>query len=152
MQNTLQGQQAVVCTIGGNGLGDSTTRSEGTKNIISSMKSSNLGPLVLCSVLGVGKSKNHLSMMGKMALNTILRNPKKDHTIQEDVVKSSGLDWVIIRPPRLVNSPKTEDYKMVDETEKGFIGKQIAREDVAHCMLRALHEEDWVGKAFSVSY
>ena len=39
LQQVIQGQDHVVCAIGGNGLDDSTTRTEGTNHIISSMKS-----------------------------------------------------------------------------------------------------------------
>ena len=99
VQQVIQGQDHVVCAIGGNGLDDSTTRTEGTNHIIASMKSENIRSLIVLSALGQGKSQHHLSLMGKMVLKTILRKPMIDHASQEKSVQESGLDWVIIRPP-----------------------------------------------------
>ena len=152
VQKVIDGQEVVVCTIGGDGLDDATTRTLGTGHIISSMKTSDVHQLIVCSVLGIGGSKKHLGMMGKAVLNTLLKKPKMDHEGQESLVQSSDLKWVIIRPPRLNDGQHTGTYKIVHEDESGFKGTQISRADVAHCLLRALSEPEWVGKALSISY
>ena len=90
-------------------------------------------------------------MMGKIALNTILKSPKKDHELQERAIQASELDWVIIRPPRLTNEAARGTYRIVLEDERKFTGSQISRDDVAHCLLRALHEDSWITKALSIS-
>jgi len=150
VRKVLHDQEAVCCAIGGNGLGDSTTRTKGTKNIVAAMKEYAVRPLVICSALGQGKSKKHLSLVGKMVLHSILKNPMSDHADQEAVVLNSGLDWVIVRPPRLTDGPKTEKYRWAAE-EDSFGGSRISRADVAHFMLRSLQEEGWYQKAISIS-
>jgi uncharacterized protein YbjT (DUF2867 family) len=90
-------------------------------------------------------------MIGKLVLNTILKNPKRDHEAQEELVYQSGLDWVIIRPPQLVNGPLSDAYRLASESDPNFTGTQVTRADVAHCMMRALQEEDWSRQAWSIS-
>ena len=146
----LEGQDVVFCAIGGVGLGDSTTRSKATENILVAMEKHQVSSLVVCSTLGVGKSKNHLSMIGRAILGTLLRNAVRDHTKQEEMVQASNVNWVIVRPPRLLDGEKTEQYRVAAEDED-FSATQISRADVAHCMLRALQEESWRQTAISIS-
>ena len=152
VQQALEGQDIAVCTIGGNGLSDASTRTIGTGHIITAMKSMQIKKLVVCSVLGIGGSKKHLGMMGHMVLKTILKKPRQDHEAQEELVYNSGLEWVIIRPPQLINGPSSGTYKVVAENERNFVGTKMTRADVAHCMMRACQEDGWVKQAWSISY
>ena len=150
VQKAIAGQDSVFCAIGGSGLGDATTRTIGTRNIIQAMKETDARSLVVCSAMGQGKSKKHLSLVGKMVLNTILRKPMQDHASQEKLIIESDLDWTIVRPPRLTDGEKTEKYRVADENEP-FSASQTSRADVAHFMLRVLQEKEWIQKAMSIS-
>ena len=50
----------------------------------------------------------------------ILRNAIDDHNKQEKMIRESGCDWVIIRPPRLIDTEKTETYRIAEESEPFF--------------------------------
>ncbi|MGH9117183.1 MAG: NAD(P)-dependent oxidoreductase [Acidimicrobiales bacterium] len=55
----------------------------------------------------------------------------------EDVVRESGLDWTLVRPPRLTDRPMTGMYRTAygQNRRRGFL---IGRADVAHFMLHSL--------------
>lgn len=48
----------------------------------------------------------------------------------EHLIKGSGIDWTIVRPPRLVDKPATGNYRMAIDTfsDRGMV---ISRSDVA---------------------
>jgi uncharacterized protein YbjT (DUF2867 family) len=57
----------------------------------------------------------------------------------EDLIRGSGLDWTIVRPPRLSDKPLTGMYRTAfgRNIRGGWI---VPRADVAHYMLRALDQ------------
>ena len=58
----------------------------------------------------------------------------------EDVIRGSGLDWTIARPPKLSDKPLSGTYRTA--LDKNLVGGwSIGRADVAHLML-ALVDDD----------
>ena len=146
----LEGQNAVLCAIGGQGLKDSTTRTKVTQQIIVQMKQESIRHLVVCSVVGIGESSSHLGWFSRFFSKMILKNALVDHRNQEDLIKKSGLDYVVFRPPQLMGGEATKAYRMAEEHES-FQATTIRYADVAHAMVLALEKEGWVGKFFSIS-
>jgi len=68
----------------------------------------------------------------------------------EDVVRESGLDWTIVRPPRLVNGRRTGTYRTAQDTNLRR-GLSISRADVADSMLRVLTQPDTIGHTIGVA-
>jgi hypothetical protein len=67
----------------------------------------------------------------------------------EDVLRESGLDWTIVRPPRLTE-PLTGVYRIAygRNIRRGFV---ISRANVAHLMLRALVQAETVGQTIGIA-
>jgi len=91
----------------------------------------------------------------RAVLNPIVKAAFKDTYLDlaemEDAVRLSGLDWTIVRPPRLVNSALSGTYRT--ETEHNVRGgRSISRADVAHYMLRAAERSAAVGEAVRMGY
>ena len=60
-----------------------------------------------------------------------------DLALMEDIVRESGLDWTIIRPPNLTNGPLTGAYRTAyAQSLRG--GLLVSRVNVAHLILRVL--------------
>ncbi len=69
----------------------------------------------------------------------------------EDDLGGSGLDWTVVRPPRLTGKPLTGSYRTAHgQNVKG--GAFISRADVAHLMLAALGEPETIKQVISVAY
>ncbi|MGP1373754.1 MAG: NAD(P)-dependent oxidoreductase [Almyronema sp.] len=149
----VQGQDAVVCTLGSGQKLTGTVRSQGTRHIIQAMEHSGVRRLICQTTLGAGDSWGSLNFYWKYIMfGLILRNVFSDHQRQEAEVKQSRLDWTIIRPGAFVTGDRTGQYR------HGFPGTdktsqlKISRADVADFILKQLSDTAYLHQAPSLSY
>ncbi len=146
----IEGQDAVICALGaGSDLKKTTVRTTGTINIISSMQKNNIKRLIVVTAMGVGESWNTLSLFNKFFFATLLRSSRDDHETQEAAVKESDLDWTIVRPSGLTETPRTGIYD-VGENILATTSK-IARADIADLILKEVEENALIGKAVTIT-
>ena len=148
VERSIQGHDAVICALGARDLKKTMIRTEGTVNIISAMKKNNVRRLIVVSAMGVGESWNSLSKVNKLFFSTVLKR-REDHEAQEAAVKASELDWTIIRPSGLVNTPRTGVYSVGENIRAKT--SQIARADVADLILNDLEKPALVHKAVTIT-
>ena len=146
----IQGQDAVICALGaGNDLKKTTVRTIGTINIIRGMKKHDVKRLIVVSAMGVGESWDSLSLVSKILFATLLKSSRDDHESQERAVKESGLEWTIVRPSGLTDTPKTGNYEVGEnilaETSK------IPRADVADLIIHELAHNSRIGKSVTIT-
>ena len=142
MENAVKDQDAVLCALGGKGLlSRDTTCSVGTKAIISAMKKEGVARLIVCSSYGVGP--NNRSLL-PWAVRAMLYHPLADKDEQEADILSSGLDYTIVRPPRLKDEPARGEYLELDQGKLPH--NEISRADVAAFMLKCASEKTWIQK------
>ncbi len=146
----IEGQDAIICALGaGNDLKKTSVRTSGTTHIIQGMQSHQVKRLVVVTAMGVGESWKTLSFVNKLFFATLLKSSRDDHESQESAIKESGLDWTIIRPSGLVDTPKTGVY---DFGENILVKtSKIARGDVADLILKTLNDKEQIGKALTIS-
>jgi putative NADH-flavin reductase len=145
----VQGQDAVICSLGSSELGKTTVRSEGTANIIKAMNEYHVNRLVVVSAMGVGESWSTLSFVNKLFFATLLRSSRQDHEEQEVVVKGSDLDWTIFRPSGLTDTPQTGSYDIGENIQANT--SKIARADVAHAIIKEVNDNKHVHKAVTIT-
>jgi len=73
-----------------------------------------------------------------------------DATEMESILQKSGLDWTIVRPPRLTNRPLTGKYRVREGHLPGF-GFTISRADVADFMIKTAENQQFIGKVIGTS-
>lgn len=78
---------------------------------------------------------------------TILKASYEDMERQEQAIRESGLDWVIVRPGGLTDNTATGNYR-VGLTVKAA---QIARADVAAFLLLQTTDDTYLHQAVSIS-
>ncbi len=83
-------------------------------------------------------------------ISRLLRGIYGDLARLEDLVRASGTDWTIVRPPNLTNAPLTGRYRTAVDANVPR-GKSIGRADVAHCMLATVDDPTLVGHALGVA-
>jgi putative NADH-flavin reductase len=101
------------------------------------------------TAMGVGESWSTLSFVNRLFFATVLRSARQDHEKQELFVKDSDLDWTIIRPSGLTDGPLTERYAIGENIQAGT--SQISRADVAHAIIKELHDNTFVQKAVTIT-
>lgn len=90
--------------------------------------------------------RNLLGPLVKLAL----REHYADLARMEDVLRESGLEWTVVRPPRLTDGPPSGRYRTAyGRNLRG--GMVISRADVAHLMLRVLAQPQTIGKTVGVA-
>ena len=149
VERSIQEQDAVICALGARDLKKTMIRTTGTVNIINAMMKNNVRRLIVISAMGVGASWNNLSMVNKLFFAILLKSAREDHEAQEAAVKESGLDWTIIRPSGLVNTPGTGEYSVGENIRAKT--SQIPRADVADLILNELEERALVHKAVTIT-
>jgi uncharacterized protein YbjT (DUF2867 family) len=81
----------------------------------------------------------------------LFREHYADLAVTEDIVRDSGLDWTLSRPPKLSDKPLTGVYRTAyGKNIRG--GFSISRADVAHNMLHVLDQPETVKQVVGVAY
>ena len=84
-------------------------------------------------------------VMKYIVVPLFLRHAFADHALQEELVKQSGLDWIIARAGALTDGPRTGVYRHgFPVTEKGTRLK-ISRADVADFLIRQVDDRALIG-------
>jgi uncharacterized protein YbjT (DUF2867 family) len=73
-----------------------------------------------------------------------------DLALMEDILRGSGLDWTVIRPPQLTDKPPTGTYRTAfGQNLRG--GLSVPRADVAHLMLAAISQPDTIRQVIGIA-
>ncbi|UWQ19167.1 NAD(P)-dependent oxidoreductase [Jannaschia sp. M317] len=148
----LQGQDAVVVTLGAGMTRRSTIRSQGTLAIIRGMQHHGIRRLIVQSTLGAHESWSNLNFFWKRIMfGALLRPVFQDHQRQEDMVRASGLDWTLVRPGAFTDGPATGDYLEGFGPETRGLKLKISRADLAVFLTRQLADRSNAGRAVAVS-
>jgi uncharacterized protein YbjT (DUF2867 family) len=130
-----------------------TALSEGTRNIVQAMEKHGVKRLICESSLGVGDSKGRLGIFYNLILvPLLLRGLFADKAAQEQIIRASALDWVIVRPTSLTNGPCKGTYRAGPDIGHWFVPTRISRADVADFMLKQLADDTWLRKTPGVAY
>lgn len=151
VEDAIQGQDAIFCTLGEPRNNKNMVRAKGTQNIILAMNKLGVKRLISLSALGAGNSFEQCPFIYKHIIFPLfLKNVFKDHNLQEQYILQSNLDWTIIRAANLTNGNKEISYKH-GETISGSLKLKISRKDVAHFMLSELCEPTYVHRTPYIS-
>jgi putative NADH-flavin reductase len=152
LESAVRGADAVLSALGPRSASDVGVASQGTRAIVEAMQAASVRRIVVVSAAPIGTvpspgrprpprhdpgdgffMRNLFSPLVKAAL----RKSYADLALMEDVLADSGLDWTVIRPPRLTDGPLTGAYRTAtgQNLRRGFL---VSRADVAHLMLRVI--------------
>ncbi|NOY67013.1 MAG: SDR family oxidoreductase [Gammaproteobacteria bacterium] len=153
VEQAITGQDAVLCALGTPLTNNKKLRAKGTKNIINAMEKKEVSRLICLSGLGCGDSRELLPFHYKYIIfPTMLRYVYADHEIQESHVRSSTLDWTIVRPASLTSGKYTGSYWDGFVVSDKSLTIKISRADVADFMLKQVMGSEYLHKAPSISY
>lgn len=153
VEQAIKGHEAVIVVMGGGSSITSKVRSEGTRNVIKGMKSAGVSRLICQTTLGAGQSWNNLNFFWKRIMFGFLLRPVfKDHEIQEQLVRDSGLDWTIVRPSALTDDPVSRDFKINFPSSERRLTLKISRAEVAEFLTRCLREASFQKVAVGISH
>ncbi len=121
---------------------------EATARIVEGMRSRGIPRIVCQTGAMVGSYPANRTWVCETATRLYRRRspePAMDRVRQETVVADSGLDWTLVKPPRLTDGPRSFRVAAGPAVRVGLLSS-IARDDVADVLLSAL-----MGSRFSRS-
>ncbi|HKV58024.1 MAG TPA: SDR family oxidoreductase [Ktedonobacteraceae bacterium] len=156
VENAIKGQDMVFCVLGVKPGVTVPVCSVGTKNIIAGMQKQGVNRFICQSAFAVAALDGGWREVPWIVplvspLFAKVRAMFMDHVRQEQFVRQSNLDWIIVRPSRLTDTPRTGKYKVGDPL---FIGPNahIARADVADFMLKQVNSDAYIHKTPRLKY
>ncbi len=153
VERAIQGQDVVLCTLGLPPTDKSNLRANGTKNIIRAMEKTGVKRFICQSSAGVGDSRDTLPFLMKyLIVPFMLRRAFADHEIQENYIKESQLDWIIVRPTVLTDGERTGSYQHGFTADNKTVTSKISRADTADFMLKQLVDNHYLHKTPCISY
>jgi putative NADH-flavin reductase len=150
LSEAMVGQDAVIDTIGGKTpFLESDLERNTAKSVVSAMQQCGVHRLIAVSALGVGESQSQGGFVFQhLLLPLFLRGSTRDKAQMEQVVRQSGMDFVLVRPAVLNDSPGTGSAHVVSGEEKAH---KITRADVAQFLVEQLTNDAYLGQAVTIA-
>lgn len=153
VEETIAGTDAVLSVLGRTKTSPKGVQTRGTENIVAAMEEHGVRRLVSLTGAGVGDPRDEPKLVDR-AITFLLKRLQpdvlEDGVRHAEAIKASGLEWVIVRGPRLTEGPKKGEYRV------GMVGKnsgtRISRADLAQFMLGQLTTDAYLRRMPVVSY
>ena len=151
IRNALQGVDVVIQTLGVDiaprAIFERTTLfSQSTRILVDVMKAAGVKRLIAVTGLGAGDSRGHGGLLyDAVVFPLLLKRVYDDKDVQEWIIRSSGLDWTIVRPGLLTNSPATGRYRVLSAPQDWQFGV-ISRADAADFLVEQIDNRALIGK------
>lgn len=114
-----------------------------TRVLISAMKDNGVRRLICITGFGAGESRASIGFLQRAPFQIVFGRAYDDKSLQEQMIKESGLDWTIARPGVLLNGPKTGRYKVLQEPSAWRNGV-ISRANVADFLVKQVEDRNFI--------
>lgn len=154
LTTALAGADAVVSAIGiGTSRNPTVVYSQGTANILQAMRTLRIRKLTVISAAPVGP-RNQLPLAQRRLIMPILERvfgaTYDDMRRMEAELEASALDWVALRPPRLLDKPARGGYRIAAEQALPK-ANSITYADLAAALIDCLDRDDLYQRAVSIA-
>lgn len=130
-----------------------TVYSAGTGNVIDAMKTAGVRRLLVVSTssLELPPPRRIAEYAVSKVLHAILAAPYADMALMERAVRTSGLDWTLVRAARLTKGAATGRYRTVAD-EKLPACWSISRADLAGYLLNLVTDRETHGSCVEIAH
>lgn len=151
LDRAIEGADAVVIALGPSHGGPVDVCSRATAEAIEACRRREVRRLVVLTGAMIGLPPTKLDVLMR-AIRAIYRGLRpreaEDRERQEAAVRGSGLDWTLVRPPRMTDGPATDGA--VDEEAAVDRSSAVSRKTVARVIVEAATSSRWSGRAVVV--
>jgi putative NADH-flavin reductase len=141
LTDALAGADAVVSTVGiGASRKPTVVYSEGTANLLHAMDAHRIKKLAVISAVPAGPRQDQPLLQRRMVIPILERMfgaTYADMRRMEALLRGSELDWICLRPPRLVSKKATRRYRL-DASRPLPKARSITCADLATALLDSL--------------
>jgi putative NADH-flavin reductase len=120
--------------------------SDASRVLVEAMRIAGVQRLIAVTGLETGDSRGTAGFLhARVLFPLILQRIYDDKSAQEEIIRSSGLDWTIVRPGILTDGPATGRYQVLTDA-KSRRGGFISRRNVADFLIRQITDETNIGR------
>lgn len=165
LESAVDGADAVVSGLGPRSNSEAGVASQGTRAIVQAMQATHVRRIVVVSAAPIGTvpspgrpkppkddpgdgffMRNLFSHIAK----AMYRKHYDDLALMEDILRDSGLNWTIVRPPKLTDKPLTGTYRTAyGQNLRG--GWSVPRAHVAQLMLRVIEQPETIKQVIGIA-
>ena len=152
VDRVIIGVDAVLSALGHAKGSPDDVQTVATEHIVTAMKRRSVERIVSLTGAGVKDPNDEPKLADKVIrflLKTFAGKVLEDAKNHAEVLRKSGLQWTLVRGPRLTNGPHTGKYRV------GYVGKnsstQISHADTADFMLKEVTDNAYIHQAPVVS-
>jgi len=146
VEQTVRGTDAVISVFGHVKGSPPRVQTDGTRNIVEAMQREQITRIISLSGGGLPAEEHDRPGVADRVIRFLLKklSPQvlDDAMRHLEVLKNSGLDWTVVRGPRLTDAPATGTYRV------GWVGvnasTQISRGDLARFILTQVDDRQFV--------
>ncbi len=143
LSRALEGCSGVISSLGTpmSPFREVTLLSVATRALVNAMEGQGVHRLVCITGLGAGDSRGHGGFFfDRLMFPLLLRKVYQDKNRQEDIVRASTLDWVLVRPVVLNDKPARGTVRALTDLS-GINSGTVARSDVAEFVVHQLTDD-----------
>ena len=165
LDSALAGADAVLSALGPRSSAEAGVASRGTRALVAAMQATGVRRIVVVSAAPIStvpspgrpRPPRHdpgdgflMRTLLSPVIKAVFRKPYADLALMEDILWDSGLDWTVVRPPRLTDGPLTGTYRTAfgQNLRRGVL---VSRADVAQLMLRVLERPETIKQAVGIA-
>ena len=152
VDEAISDSEAVISVLGPASNNRDFAISTGTRHIVEAMNKRGIRRLIISAGAGVEDPDDEPKLFNKVMgflIRTFSNNVYEDMVQTVEIVRTSGLDWTVVRVPMLTDDPAKGDLKTA-YVGKGM-GLRITRSDMAAFMLSQLEDDSFIGQAPAIS-
>lgn len=154
VDRAIQDADAVICLYGQRPPSTNVFCAKVTETIIESMKALGVTRLLCVTGAMVGAYPQRRSLFVRL-MKWLFRKRQptvaEDREKQEEMVEKSGLEWTVVKPPRLTEGKKTGWYQAGADLKVSAFSR-ISRADLSAFILDQIGSNEYVGKRVVVEY
>jgi putative NADH-flavin reductase len=153
LARAISGADAVIVTVGLASNREATTLFSDCVTLLAKLNADRPSqvPFLFVSGFGAGASRDFATPVAKLLLNYVLRYSYADKTRMEEIVASSSLNWIVVRPGRLLDGKLTGNYRTENSLFRGIKIGGINRADVAAFLVGQAENPTELGKYVAIS-
>ncbi len=154
VDHAMVGRDVAISCVGSRTLSENTTRSETAQNLVAAAKKHGVKKIIFLSAVGVGDSaaqaKRSSRIFGYVIMPLVLKANYADAEKAENILRESGVPFVITRPVGLTDDDAKDDVVAVTDLSAKLARAYMSRADVAAWMLARAADDAYDREAVSI--
>lgn len=146
--SVVQGADAVISVLGARKGGAQTVCSDAMRSIVPAMQATGVRRLIALSAYGASETRKASWFIRFVRM--VIAEKMRDKDQMEALVRASGTDWTLVRPPALTNGEASGCYRSGTSLRPGITGR-LPRADLAAFILHSAESGAFIGQAPVVS-